>query len=112
MSASKVSKPSPDSQQAPLAFCSSISSQGLETHKIQTEDGYILSIFRLVEKPEGIPEKTGESPRIPVLLIPGLCNDGTEWLLLDEERSLRKDLKNTWKNLFCAIVTNFLKMCP
>jgi hypothetical protein len=51
----------------------------LETHYITTEDGYILTVFR-------IPGKTAEAP--PVLLQHGLLDSSFTWVSNFEDESL------------------------
>ncbi len=84
-------KDKPINLQPISSFCSSISSKGLETHKVVTPDGYILSLFRVGVGGGGDKESGNKGP---VLMLGGLFNDGLEWLLLEPETvSLRKRYK-------------------
>jgi len=54
-----------------------------ETHKVVTEDGYILSIHRI---PHGKGGQTG--PRVPVLLQHGLMSNSADWVISPEGQAL------------------------
>ena len=62
----------------------------IETHKIVTEDRYILTAFR-------IPGKLGELPtnkKQPVTLQHGLLDDSFTWLVLNNTNNLAIKLAN------------------
>jgi len=75
----------------------------LETHEIVTEDGYILSLARLVEKsyPQKKIEDIDNSPQLtttlknkpPVLLVHGFLSSAIQWFINETpEKCLRKFL--------------------
>lgn len=74
--------------------CRFISQDNLEPHKVETEDGYLLTVFRFgAQSPEVALEKEDEpvtKKGPPVLMITGLANNGKEWVFEAERESLRE----------------------
>lgn len=62
----------------------------VEKHKVTTEDGYILTIFRI---PHGKNSEDSFEKRPPVVLQHGLLCSSDDWLLSGPERSLGKSYK-------------------
>ncbi|XP_017772935.1 PREDICTED: lipase 1-like [Nicrophorus vespilloides] len=56
-----------------------------ETHYITTEDGYILTVYRI---PKRNPQPEGVKPQLPVLLVHGLFGSSADWVLLGPENAL------------------------
>lgn len=55
-----------------------------ETHEIQTEDGYIISVHRI---PRGVRDTRNKS-RLPVLLMPALFSSSANFLLIGADKGL------------------------
>lgn len=59
----------------------------VEDHAVQTEDGYLLSLYRIVDSPKRkkVPRKT-----VPVLLAHGLCGSAATFLVMGPSSALGK----------------------
>jgi hypothetical protein len=66
--------------------------KSLESHEVKTEDGYLLSLYRVPEENQSksVEDLQKKKLRQPVLLIHGLAADGSFWLINDRDKSLRK----------------------
>ena len=62
-----------------------------EEHEIITEDGYILTAFRVPGKKS---ERLGEVRRQPVIMQHGLIDDGGTWFFNNETLDLSLELVN------------------
>lgn len=56
----------------------------VESHEIETEDGYLLTAYRI---PRGKNDDT-EKERIPVFLMHGILCSSSTWILNGPEKSL------------------------
>jgi pimeloyl-ACP methyl ester carboxylesterase len=66
---------------------------GYQEHHIETNDGYILTTFRIVNPQKGI------NKRIPVLLVHGLCSCSRDWLIADPYGHVNEGTKVVGNNL-------------
>ncbi|ERL88012.1 lipase 1 [Dendroctonus ponderosae] len=57
----------------------------LESHEVQTEDGYLLTVHRI---PNGRHHVQKSTPKPPVFLMHGLLLSSVDWMILGPEKSL------------------------
>lgn len=58
-----------------------------ETHKITTEDGYILTAFRIPGKLQE-PAPVADGKKTPIYMQHGLLDDGGTWFFNNQARSM------------------------
>ncbi|XP_047536169.1 lipase 3-like [Vanessa atalanta] len=59
---------------------------GVEEHIVKTDDGYLLTVFRVLPKESN--EILGENKRPVVLLMHGILGSADDWLLMGPKKSL------------------------
>ena len=63
----------------------------VEEHKVQTDDGYILTIFKIPARAQNDGKATKKGfNKEPVLLLHGLMGSSSHWLFQKREDALRK----------------------
>lgn len=58
-----------------------------ESHEVQTEDGYILTLLRLRK---AFDKDKDDIDKPPVLVVHGLLSQGDHWCMIKPENGLRK----------------------
>ncbi|XP_055590800.1 lipase 3-like [Uranotaenia lowii] len=70
----------------------------LETHRVTTEDGYILTMFRI------LPRQQPETPKYPVLIVHGLLGSSADFVVSGPNHSLAYYLSDSGYDVWLANV--------